>query len=142
MSVTTKRPDGRDNTEPRAYRSGDEVGRDGIDQLATYLLKPDRPPVVVVSPAADTGRPRLDVAALIDAVGQDAIVLRLATMAIAKALSVRVPIEMRVYGGATRLYWPDGEDSRLFLTFAPTDSPATIRALTAELRAGPPQERG
>lgn len=100
-------------------------------------------PLIVISSASDTGRPRVDVDALVATVGEYANVAILTSGSVAYALSDLLSDELRVYGGATRLYWPNAisTDSTsihpLFLTDTEDHSPATIQTIIrALIRAG------
>lgn len=105
-------------------------------------------PLIVVSTASDTGRPRVNIGALIAAVGEHANVAILSNRDIGHGLSDLVPEGLRVYGGATRLFFPnanatdDASVHPLFLTETEDRSTATIQHLNrALIRAGYMDER-
>lgn len=96
-------------------------------------------PMIVVTSASDTGQPRLDVDELVESVGEYANVVVVSTSQAAYSLSEVLPDELRVYGGATRLYWPNaterdrGSAHPLFITSTEADGPRTLRRLTDTL---------
>jgi hypothetical protein len=96
-------------------------------------------PLIVVSSASDTGQPRLDVDELVRLAGDYANVAVVETSQAAYALSDVMPDEMRVYGGATRLFWPNasptdpGATHPLFITPTDADGPRTLQRIADAL---------
>lgn len=78
-----------------------------VDRLARLLLAPDRAhPVVVVSVAGDTHRPRVSAAKIADRVASTVQVFVLGSTKDSEMLSERLPAGLNVYGGAVRTYAP------------------------------------
>lgn len=129
-------------TTPSTLWSIEEVAHvpalvDEIFSITRYV------PLIVVSTASDTGRPRVNTDTLVAAVGEHANVAVLSNRDIGHGLSGLVPEGLRVYGGATRLFFPnanatdDASVHPLFLTEAEDRSSATIQNLTrALIRSG------
>jgi hypothetical protein len=88
-------------------------------------------PVVVVSAAGDTGRPRVSPVGLAEALGEAATVVQLATARVGWSLSHALPDRLDVYGGAVRVYWPslarddDPQRHPLLFTWSEEEAPAT-----------------
>lgn len=89
-------------------------------------------PLIVVTTASDTGQPRIDVDELVQTTSDYANVTVVEGSSTAFALSDVMPEELRVYGGATRLYWPNattadpGSDHPLFVTPTEADGPRSL----------------
>lgn len=96
-------------------------------------------PLIVVTTASDTGQPRIDVDALVDLSSDYANVAVVETSSTAFALSDLMPEELRVYGGATRLFWPNanlhdqGSVHPLFVTATEADGPRTLQRIADAL---------
>ena len=109
------------------------------DELAAYLLSAARDrPVLVVTRAAGTHRPYVDVDVLRSDLAGLADVFEISTAAASWAFSEAVPDRCQVYGGASRVY-PVGRDwiedpysSPLRFAFGPADGPDVARALTSD----------
>lgn len=118
------------------------------EALAQWLLQPDRPwPVVVVSTAAESSNPYVDVERLKSDVGDLAEVAVIPTGDVSWSFSSTMPPMTQVYGGASRVYavdndWVD-DPHRSPLRFAySSDDDERVRAklardaLTSAIRAG------
>lgn len=92
-------------------------------------------PLIVVTTASDTGQPRIDVDELVETTSDYANVAVIESSATAFALSDVMPEELRVYGGATRLFWPNadpndrGSTHPLFITPTEADGPRTLQRI-------------
>lgn len=96
-------------------------------------------PLIVVTTASDTGQPRIDVDELVHSTSDYANVAVVDGSGTAFALSDVMPEELRVYGGATRLYWPNatandpGSDHPLFITPTDADGPRSLTRIVDTL---------
>lgn len=110
-------------------------------RLIDEIFDPSRyRPLLVVSEATDTKRPRLDLDALIAELGDSTYVATLACGAPTWAFTHNVPDRFRAYGGGTRLYWPyaarddDPDRHPLFITRTEEDSTRSINRIARTLR--------
>lgn len=92
-------------------------------------------PLLLVSSAGDTGRPRVNLDDLLTAIGADAEVAVVRDLRTTWALSNRLPEDLRAYGGAIRVFWPGADENDpgsrhpLFLTMAEDHGPSTIASI-------------
>lgn len=107
-----------------------------VDLLVEEVFSTSRLlPLIVVSSPSDTGRPRFSVDTLVQVTGDYANVVVMETPQAAFALSEAMPDDLRVYGGATRVLWPNATRNDhanlhpLFITPTEDDGPATLRAI-------------
>ena len=118
---------------PAAIRT---VTASAVGSLLDLLNDPGRnEPVLVVSVASDTGRPRVDPDRLA-AAASGAQIAVLTDMVAAKAFSA-IAEEWATYGGAVRLIPPESahDIGGLFLTFPDTAPELTISRITRRLAA-------
>lgn len=113
----------------------------GAHELRNRLFDPERgQPLLVVSSASDSRRPRVDVDRLVEDLHGAADVAVLTTPQVSWTLSNLLGDELRAYGGAIRLFWPYakpgdlGAEHPLFVTRADQDGPATVGKIVASLR--------
>ena len=134
MAMPAHLIESRQRTRTVARVSAVEVS--GVEALLASIDDRARTrPILVVSVAADTGEPRVDLSHLCRTVGKHADVAVLASSRVSAKMSSLVDASRRVYGGGCRLFWPGGR-SELFLTFTARDSPRTVNRIATALRQG------
>ena len=123
-------------TDTRLTVVNDEAA---IDALIDRIFDPSRyQPLIVVSCAGDTDRPRVSLTDLLTAVEDSANIVLIARHRLSWALSDRLPETMRCYGGAIRMWWPyaDRSDENRhpsFVTMTEDAAPGTIRSIRRAL---------
>lgn len=96
-------------------------------------------PIILVSCAGDTRKPRIDIAELSDKVAGAAKVVTLNAGA-SWALQAKATDAFNVYGGATRVVFPDAhlddplDRHPLFLVYEDDDPARTVNSIVATLR--------
>lgn len=107
-----------------------------VDTLREEVFSTSRLlPLIVISTASDTGRPRVDVDRLVRSTSDYANLVVVETSQAAYALSEVMPDELRVYGGAIRVFWPNAaEQDRssvhpLFITGTEAEGSRTVQRI-------------